>query len=50
MKLSQVLLQISDHLLAPIDLSEGAHKVLDIEVAAPELLDLIAKHIHEVEC
>ena len=49
-ELSQVLLQISDHLLAPIDLSECAHQVLDIEVVPPELLDLVAKHIHEVEC
>jgi hypothetical protein len=49
-KLPQVLLQIRYHLLAPIDLSECTHQVLDVEVAPPELLDLVAKHIHEVEC
>ena len=45
-----VLLQIRDDLLAPVHLRECADEVLNIEVAAPELLDLVSKHFHEVEC
>ena len=52
-KLLLVLLQIialRDDLLAPVHLRECADEVLNIEVAAPKLLDLVSKHIHEVEC
>ena len=48
-KLSYVFIQVSDHLLAPIDLSECAQQELDVEVAPSELLDLVAKSIHDVK-